>query len=110
MICSVPPSYVYQSPYLTATTPGSLVPLPATQLTHAAAVAAATTQFYEYQNAAAAAAAAAATYPTQYANGFEAYPYAGATGKGTFSVNLLPTDSATYGNKDVISVIPVIIS
>lgn len=58
------------------------MPLPATQLTHAAAVAAAaTTQFYEYQNAAAAAAAAAATYPSQYANGFEAYPYAGATGK-----------------------------
>lgn len=56
------------------------MPLPATQLTHAAAVAAATTQFYEYQNAAAAAAAAAASYPSQYANGFEAYPYTGATG------------------------------
>lgn len=76
----VQPSYVYQSPYLTATTPGSLMPLPASQLSHAAAVAAATTQFYEYQNAAAAAAAAAATYPSQYTNGFEAYPYAGATG------------------------------
>lgn len=79
-ICRVPQSYVYQSPYLTATTPGSLMPLPATQLTHAAAVAAATSQFYEYQNAAAAAAAAAASYPSQYTNGFEAYPYAGATG------------------------------
>lgn len=57
------------------------MPLPATQLTHAAAVAAATSQFYEYQNAAAAAAAAAATYPSQYANSFEAYPYTSATGK-----------------------------
>ncbi|XP_018326995.1 RNA-binding protein 24-like isoform X2 [Agrilus planipennis] len=78
----VPPSYVYQSPYLTATTPGSLVPLPATQLSHAAAVAAATSQFYEYQNAAVAAAAAAAPYAAatgQYANGFDAYtPYSAA--------------------------------
>lgn len=80
----VPPGYVYQSPYLTATTPGSIMPLPATQLTHAAAVAAATSQFYEYQNAAAAAAAAAATYPSQYANGFEAYPYTSATGAASY--------------------------
>lgn len=83
MIFRVPPGYVYQSPYLTATAPGSLVPLPATQLTHAAAVAAAaTSQFYEYQNAAAVAAAAAAPYTGQYANGFDAYtPYTGAAGK-----------------------------
>lgn len=80
----VPPGYVYQSPYLAATAPGSLVPLQTTQLTHAAAIAAATSQFYEYQNAAAVAAAAAAPYASQYANGFEAYtPYTGATGKQT---------------------------
>lgn len=74
------PGYMYQSPYLTATTPGSLVPLPATQLSHAAAMAA--SQFYEYQNAAAIAAAAAAPYTGQYPNSFDAYtPYAGAAGK-----------------------------
>lgn len=71
---------MYQSPYLAATAPGSLMPLPATQLSHAAAIAA-TSQFYEYQNAAAMAAAAAAPYTGQYPNGFDAYtPYAGATG------------------------------
>ncbi|CAH1153521.1 unnamed protein product [Phaedon cochleariae] len=81
----VPPGYVYQSPYLTATAPGSLVPLQATQLTHAAAVAAATSQFYEYQNAAAVAAAAAAPYTGQYANGFDAYtPYTGAAGAASY--------------------------
>ncbi|XP_050313479.1 RNA-binding protein 24-A-like isoform X2 [Anthonomus grandis grandis] len=76
----MPPSYMYQSPYLAATAPGSLVSLPTTQLSHAAAVAAAaTSQFYEYQNAAAVAAAAAAPYTGQYANGFDAYtPYTGA--------------------------------
>lgn len=78
----MPPGYVYPSPYLTATAPGSLVPLPATQITHAAAVAAATSQFYEYQNAAAVAAAAAAPYTGQYTNGFDAYsPYTGAAGR-----------------------------
>ncbi|KAL0126169.1 hypothetical protein PUN28_004944 [Cardiocondyla obscurior] len=67
----VPPGYVYQSPYLAAAAPGGLVPLPTTQLSHAAAVAAAS-QFYEYQNAA----AAAATYPgTSYNTFAEAYPY-----------------------------------
>lgn len=77
MFFRIPPGYLYQSPYLAATAPGSLVPLQATQLTHAAAVAAAaTSQFYEYQNAAVAAAAAAAPYTGQYANGFDAYtPY-----------------------------------
>ncbi|CAH1103106.1 unnamed protein product [Psylliodes chrysocephalus] len=82
----VPPGYVYQSPYLTATAPGSLVPLQATQLTHAAAVAAAaTSQFYEYQNAAAVAAAAAAPYTGQYANGFDAYtPYASSAGAASY--------------------------
>lgn len=100
----VPQSYVYGSPYLGAATTASsagLVPIPATQLSHAAAIAAATNQFYEYQvsirhvmlwtrnvrpNAMkinrnnlkfkqnAVAAAAAAPYPGQYA-GFEAYPY-----------------------------------
>ncbi|XP_017782359.1 PREDICTED: RNA-binding protein 24-B-like [Nicrophorus vespilloides] len=75
------PGYMYQSPYLAATAPGSLMPLPATQLSHAAAIAA-TSQFYEYQNAAVMAAAAAAPYTGQYPNGFEAYsPYAtGAAG------------------------------
>lgn len=49
---SVPQSYVYGSPYLGAATTASaagLVPIPATQLSHAAAIAAATNQFYEYQ-------------------------------------------------------------
>ncbi|XP_028141582.1 RNA-binding protein 24-B-like isoform X2 [Diabrotica virgifera virgifera] len=82
----VPPGYVYPSPYLAATAPGSLVPLQATQLTHAAAVAAAaTSQFYEYQNAAAVAAAAAAPYTGQYTNGFDAYtPYTGAAGAASY--------------------------
>lgn len=72
---------MYQSPYLAATAPGSLMPLPATQLSHAAALAA-TSQFYEYQNAAAMAAAATAPYTGQYPNGFDAYtPYAGTAGK-----------------------------
>jgi len=85
----MPPSYMYQSPYLAATTPGSLVPLPATQISHAAAVAAAaTSQFYEYQNAAAVAAAAAAPYTGQYANGFDAYtPYTGAASKNFLGSN-----------------------
>lgn len=77
----VPPGYVYQSPYLTAT-PSGIVPLPPAPLSHAAAVAAAaaaTSQFYEYQNAAAAA-AAAVSYPGQYPNGFETFPYTAATG------------------------------
>lgn len=76
----MPPSYVYQSPYLTAAaaaaaTPSGLVTLPPAPLSHAAAVAAAASQFYEYQNAAAAA-LAASTYPatSQFANGF-ADPY-----------------------------------
>ena len=71
----MPPSYVYQSPYLTAAAaaPSGLVTLPPAPLSHAAAVAAAATQFYEYQNAAAA--ALAASYPTtgQFANGFDPY-------------------------------------
>lgn len=49
---SVPQSYVYGSPYLGAATTASaagLVSIPATQLSHAAAIAAATNQFYEYQ-------------------------------------------------------------
>lgn len=50
----VQPSYVYGSPYLGAATSASasaagLVPIQATQLSHAAALAAATNQFYEYQ-------------------------------------------------------------
>ena len=56
----MPPSYVYGSPYLGATAASSaaanqsaaaagLVPIQATQLSHAAAIAAATNQFYEYQ-------------------------------------------------------------
>lgn len=69
----MPPGYVYQSPYLAAAAPGGLVPLPATQLTHAAAMAAAS-QFYEYQNVA----AAAASYPGTSYNFAEAYPYTSA--------------------------------
>ncbi|XP_051170808.1 RNA-binding protein 38-like isoform X1 [Leptopilina boulardi] len=74
---SVPPGYMYQSPYLAAAAPGGLVQLPATQLSHAAAVAAAS-QFYEYQNAA----AAAATYPGTSYNFAEAYPYTSAAAAG----------------------------
>lgn len=76
-------SYFYGTPYLgtTAGTTGGaasgLMQIPASQLSHAAAIAAATSQFYEYQNAVAA--AAAAPYPGQY-SGFEAYPYATAAG------------------------------
>ncbi|KRT79826.1 RNA binding protein, partial [Oryctes borbonicus] len=78
------PGYMYQSPYLAATAPGSLMPLPATQLSHAAALAA-TSQFYEYQNAAAMAAAATAPYTGQYPNGFDTYtPYAGAAGAASY--------------------------
>lgn len=74
---------MYQSPYLSAAatthaaaagSPAGLVSLPPSHLSLAAAA----SQFYEYQNAAAAAAAAAAAvsqYPSQYANGFESYPY-----------------------------------
>lgn len=76
----MPPSYVYGAPYLNAgagTT--GLVPLQATQLSHAAAIAAATNQFYEYQNAVAT--AAAAQYPNQYtaAAGYDAYTYSPGT-------------------------------
>ena len=77
---SVPPGYVYPAPYLTAA-PSGIVPLPPAPVSHAAALAAAaaaTSQFYEYQNAAA---AAAATYPGQYPNGFETYPYSTAAGE-----------------------------
>lgn len=81
----MPPSYVYQSPYLTAAAaaaPSGLVTLPPAPLSHAAAVAAAASQFYEYQNAAAA--ALAATYPatSQFANGFD--PYTTAAGAASF--------------------------
>lgn len=84
----VPPSYIYGTHYMgtaagstgaAAAAASGLMPIPATQLSHAAAIAAATSQFYEYQNAVAA--AAAAPYPGQY-SGFEAYPYATAAGAG----------------------------
>lgn len=48
----MPQSYVYGSPYLGAANAAAatgMMPIPATQLSHAAAIAAATTQFYEYQ-------------------------------------------------------------
>lgn len=74
------PSYVYQSPYLSAAaatthaaaagSPAGLVSLPPSHLSLAAAA----SQFYEYQNAVAAA-AAVSQYPSQYANGFESYSY-----------------------------------
>lgn len=78
----VPQSYIYGSPYLgnagtTGAAASGLMQIPATQLSHAAAIAAATSQFYEYQNAVAA--AAAAPYPGQY-SGFEAYQYAAGAG------------------------------
>ncbi|PNF14789.1 RNA-binding protein 38 [Cryptotermes secundus] len=79
----VPPGYVYPSPYLT-TAPSGIVPLPPAPVSHAAALAAAaaaTSQFYEYQNAAA---AAAVTYPGQYPNGFETYPYTTAAGAASY--------------------------
>ncbi|KAJ9590589.1 hypothetical protein L9F63_016358, partial [Diploptera punctata] len=76
----VPPGYVYPSPYLAAA-PSGIVPLPPAPLSHAAALAAATSQFYEYQNAAA---AAAVTYPGQYPNGFETYPYTSAAGAASY--------------------------
>jgi len=87
--CSVPPGYVYPSPYLTAA-PSGIVPLPPAPVSHAAALAAAaaaTSQFYEYQNAAA---AAAVTYPGQYPNGFETYPYTTAAG-GWILTSFLPS-------------------
>lgn len=76
----VPPGYVYPSPYLT-TAPSGIVPLPPAPVSHAAALAAAASQFYEYQNAAA---AAAVTYPGQYPNGFETYPYTTAAGAASY--------------------------
>lgn len=79
----VPPGYVYQTPYLT-TAPSGIVPLPPAPVSHAAALAAAaaaTSQFYEYQNAAA---AAAVSYPGQYPNGFETYPYTTAAGAASY--------------------------
>lgn len=82
---------MYQSPYLAAAAPGGLVPLPATQLGHAAAVAAAS-QFYEYQNAAA---AAAATYPGTSYNFAEAYPYTTAAAAGT-CLNNVPSKGSNY--------------
>lgn len=78
-VIRVPPGYMYQPQTYLA--PSGLVQLPAAQLSHAA-LAAATSQFYEYQSAAAAAATAAA-YPGQaaYSNGFDAYPYTSSAGK-----------------------------
>ncbi|XP_012531231.1 RNA-binding protein 24 isoform X1 [Monomorium pharaonis] len=86
----VPPGYVYQSPYLAAAAPGGLVPLPTTQLSHAAAVAAAS-QFYEYQNAA----AAAASYPGTSYNFAEAYPYTTAAAAGT-CLNSVQSKGSNY--------------
>lgn len=79
---------MYQSPYLAAAAPGGLVPLPATQLTHAAAMAAAS-QFYEYQNVA----AAAATYPGTSYNFAEAYPYTSAAAAGMCLKSVQSKDS-----------------
>lgn len=69
--------------------------MPATQLSHAAAIAAATSQFYEYQNAVAA--AAAAPYPSQY-SGFDAYPYStgAAAAAGITGVIQLTLGKTTY--------------
>lgn len=89
----IPPSYVYGAPYLNAGAASTgLVPLQATQLSHAAAIAAATNQFYEYQNAVAT--AAAAQYPNQYtaAAGYDAYSYSPGTAAavaGKVSLDLL---------------------
>ena len=87
----MPPGYVYPSPYLTTAAPSGIVPLPPAPLSHAAAVAAAAaSQFYEYQNAAA---AAAVTYPGQYPNGFDTYPYTSAAGKFHSSFSLINNKS-----------------
>lgn len=92
----VPPPYVYGSPYLSAAaatasasantavnSASGLVSIQPSQLSHAAAIAAATNQFYEYQNAVVA--AAAAPYAGQYPTGFEAYPYSGTIAGNTAS-------------------------
>lgn len=95
---SVPPGYVYPSPYLTAA-PSGIVPLPPAPVSHAAALAAAaaaTSQFYEYQNAAA---AAAATYPGQYPNGFETYPYSATAGKPSCYVPSIGDTTGDYPSK-----------
>ncbi|XP_063219226.1 RNA-binding protein 24-like [Bacillus rossius redtenbacheri] len=83
---SVPPGYVYPSPYLAAT-PGGIVPLPPAPLSHAvaaaaAAAAAANSQYYEYPSAASL--AAAVSYPGQYPNGFDTYPYTTAAGAASY--------------------------
>ncbi|KAG5676901.1 hypothetical protein PVAND_006704 [Polypedilum vanderplanki] len=101
----VPQSYIYGSlgaPFLgtaasqnpAASTAGLAMQIPAaTQLSHAAALAAATSQFYEYQNALA---ATAAPFPGQY-SGFEAYPYAAAaTGTGASTGYGMPYGAAAY--------------
>lgn len=98
----MPPSYVYGAPYLnTGAASSGLVPLQATQLSHAAAIAAATNQFYEYQNAVAT--AAAAQYPNQYtaAAGYDAYTYSPGTaaavaGKKVERKNLRQTRRLTH--------------
>ncbi|XP_055858738.1 RNA-binding protein 38-like isoform X4 [Episyrphus balteatus] len=88
----IPPPYIYGSPYLSAAATASantanaasgLVPIQASQLSHAAAIAAATNQFYEYHNAVVA--AAAAPYSGQYPTGFEAYPYSGTVAGNCFT-------------------------
>lgn len=96
----VPQSYIYGSPYLgaaasqnQAASAGLAMQLPAaTQLSHAAALAAATSQFYEYQNALA---ATAAPFQGQY-GGFEAYPYATAATAGTGASTGYMTPYGTY--------------
>ena len=87
----MPPGYLYPSSYLAAAAPGGLVPLQASQLTHAAAVAAAATQFYDYQNAA----AAAATYPAAAAAAANAYNFADAYPSYAAAAGMSPIKVAT---------------
>uniref|UniRef100_A0A8D8ZLY9 RNA-binding protein 38 n=1 Tax=Cacopsylla melanoneura TaxID=428564 RepID=A0A8D8ZLY9_9HEMI len=93
------PSYVYQSPYLSAAaatthaaagSPAGLVSLPPGHLSLAAAA----SQFYEYQNAVAAA-AAVSQYPSQYANGFESYPYSSPASAAAGAASYVPYTYAT---------------
>lgn len=73
----LPPQYVYPSPYIAS--PG-LMPLPHTPISPAAAAAAAASQFYDYP----------AAYASQYANGFDAYPYPSAAAAPTASSFVSP--------------------
>lgn len=98
--------YIFGSPYLSAaaTVPSAntaanaasgLVSLQASQLSHAAAIAAASNHFYEYHNALVA--AAAGPYAGQYPAGFEAYPYSGTVPGNCFTTATEQGNTAAAG-------------